>query len=128
MTGLKSQRKGRANELQITKDFKAAGFDCRTHGQWEALDATVVIDGEPWPIEAKREAKCAPKAYAALVEGDAKLFIQQADRKPRLVTMLWEDFLFLAANPIVNLEITEKGEDAIRWLNDQLDTAPKWRE
>jgi hypothetical protein len=120
VTGLRSQRKGRANELQITKDFRAAGFDCRTHGQWEALDATVVIDGEPWPIEAKREAKCAAKAYAALVEGDAKLFIQQADRKPRLVTMLWEDFLFLAANPVLNLEITEKGEEAIRWLNDQL--------
>jgi hypothetical protein len=118
MTGLKSQRKGRAFELQLTKDFQAVGFECRTHGQYEALDATVVIDGEPWPIEAKREAKCAPKAYAAL-EGDAKLFIQQADRKPRLVTMLWEDFLFLAANPVVDLEITEKGMEAIEWLENK---------
>jgi hypothetical protein len=118
MTGLKSQRKGRANELQITKDFQAAGFECRTHGQWEALDATVVIDGEPWPIEAKKEAKCAAKAYAAFDAG-AKVFIQQADRKPRLVTILWEDFLFLAANPVVDLEITERGLEAIEWLQNK---------
>jgi hypothetical protein len=119
MTGLKSQRKGRANELQITRDFKAAGFDCRTHGQYEALDATVVIGGEPWPVEAKKEAKCAAKAYAAF-EAGAKVFIQQADRKPRLVTILWEDFLFLAADPIdIDLEITEKGLEAIEWLENK---------
>jgi hypothetical protein len=121
MTGLKSQRKGRANELQITRDFKAAGFECRTHGQYEALDATVVIDGEPWPVEAKKEAKCAAKAYAAF-EAGAKVFIQQADRKPRLVTILWEDFLVLADNTavgLVNLEITEKGLEAIEWLENK---------
>ena len=96
--GAKSQRKGRAFELELPRLFKEYRVEAYTHGIYDPLDATAIIDGEEWPIECKREAKCNGRAYKALNSG-ARMLVEKQDRKPPLVTMYLDDFLGVLVKP-----------------------------
>lgn len=99
--GRAAKKKGYRGENELVHEFEKYGIEAKRQPLSGALkgemggDIVITLNGSKLRVESKLRADGFKEDYKYLEQDNADIVIKKADRKPRLVTMTWERFLWL---------------------------------
>lgn len=117
----KSQRKGRAGEIEIKNILKAAGWDAAVTGIYDTLDVLWGYDGRDHLCEVKRRKNIMKWAYDAFKAGASACFVR-ADNQHWLIVMPMAEFIqtYGPRYPLKDATLPADGKNGETPIMDQI--------